>query len=329
MHHQYRLSPLQWNPGPARKNPTQILPAACGRFHAVILQEASDHAPPVSNLFSTCTGETDLAILLNKNTFEPDAAVIVIFEASACKDTWRMVALVVRGLLRRPSLSGTPTVTFCSVHIHNVVAKKRDASTDLLRRLHAPMVQHNVDFIGGDFNMSTFSTVGDVFTDSEFAAPGNSLLWGLSALDDSCRECTGFLIEPKRTKNGVLMLMAATNSTTLISYLGPATPRPSFPSFFTCAPPTSLRAVNKLSSGAWNEKQASMNAGGTAEDSHDLLVLSLRENMARVSFPWRSLTQRLSFSVQQAQTKPSLSPLKLSISSCSAVPRTHHWTPSL
>ena len=31
-----------------------------------------------------------------------------------------------------PSLSGTPTVTFCYVHIHNVVAKKRDASTDLL-----------------------------------------------------------------------------------------------------------------------------------------------------------------------------------------------------
>ena len=30
---------------------------------------------------------------------------------------------------RRPSLSGTPTVTFCSVHIHNVLAKKRDAST--------------------------------------------------------------------------------------------------------------------------------------------------------------------------------------------------------
>ena len=52
-----------------------------------------------------------------------------------------MVVLVVRGLLRRPSLSGSPTVTFCSVHIHNVVAKKRDASTDLLRRLHAHMLQ--------------------------------------------------------------------------------------------------------------------------------------------------------------------------------------------
>ena len=34
MHSQYRLSVLQWNPGPARKNVTQIIPAACGRFHA-------------------------------------------------------------------------------------------------------------------------------------------------------------------------------------------------------------------------------------------------------------------------------------------------------
>ena len=27
------------------------------------------------------------------------------------------------------------------------------------------MLEHNVGFIGGDFNMSAFSTVGDVFTD--------------------------------------------------------------------------------------------------------------------------------------------------------------------
>ena len=80
------------------------------------------------------------------------------------------MVLIVRGLLRRPSLS----VTFYSVHIHNVVAKKRDSSTDLLRRFHKHMQQHNVDFIGGDFNMSAFSTVGDVFADPEFSVPGNS-----------------------------------------------------------------------------------------------------------------------------------------------------------
>ena len=114
------------------------------------------------------------------------------------KGTWGMVLLIVRGLLRRPSLSGTPTVTFCSVHIHNVVAKKRDASTELLQRLQGYMRQHNVDFIGGDFNMSAFSTVGDGFSDPEFSAPGNSFLWGLGALEEPNRERTGFLIMPKR-----------------------------------------------------------------------------------------------------------------------------------
>ena len=71
-----------------------------------------------------------------------------------------MVVLVVRGLLRRPSLSSTP---YCSVHLHDLVAKKRDVSTALLRRQRAHMAQCNVDFIGGDFHMSAFSTVGEVF----------------------------------------------------------------------------------------------------------------------------------------------------------------------
>ena len=75
-----------------------------------------------------------------------DSMVLALKEDSTSKGTWGMVRLIVRSLLRRPSLSGTPTVTFCSVHIHNVVAKKRDASTDLLRRLHGYMQQHNVDW---------------------------------------------------------------------------------------------------------------------------------------------------------------------------------------
>ena len=109
-----------------------------------------------------------------------------------------MAFLVVRRLLRRPSLSGTPKITFCPVHIHNVVAKKRDASTDLLRRLHAHMTQYDVDFIGGDFSVSAFSTVSDVFADAEFSAPGNSPVWSLGALENSNRECAGLLIMAKR-----------------------------------------------------------------------------------------------------------------------------------
>ena len=199
MHHQFRLSLLQWNPGPARRNPTNIVSAACGKFHAVILQEASDHVPHTSDQFMAYTGNTDLAILLNKDTFEPDPIVLTFKADSTSKGTWGMILLIVRGLLRRPSLSGSPTVTFCSVHIHNVVAKKRDASTELLQRLHGYMWEFYVDFIGGDFNMSAFSTVGDVFTDDEFSVPGNSLLWGLGALEEPNRECAGFSHHAKAT----------------------------------------------------------------------------------------------------------------------------------
>ena len=46
--------------------------------------------------------------------------------------------------------------------------------------------------------MSAISTVGDVFSDPEFAAPGNSLLWRLGALEEPDRECAGFLFMPKR-----------------------------------------------------------------------------------------------------------------------------------
>ena len=198
MHHQFRVSLLQWNPGPARRNPTNIVSAACGKFHAVILQEASDHVPHISAYFLAYTDNTDLAILLNKDTFEPDPFVTSFKVDSTSKNTSGMVLLIVRALLRRPSLSGSPTVTFCSAHIHNVVAKKRDASTELLQFLQPKMLEYNVDFIGGDFNMSAFSTVSDVFSDPEFSAPGHSCLWGLGALDEQHRECAGFLIMPKR-----------------------------------------------------------------------------------------------------------------------------------
>ena len=63
VHHQFRLSVLQWNPGPARRNTTNIIATACGRFHAVILQEASDHALHIPDQFIAHTGNTDLAIL--------------------------------------------------------------------------------------------------------------------------------------------------------------------------------------------------------------------------------------------------------------------------
>ena len=97
MHHQFRLSLLQWDPGPARRNPTNIVSAACGKFHVVILQEASDHVPHTSDQFMAYTGNTDLSILLNKDTFEPDPTVLTFKVDSTSKGTWGMILLIVRG----------------------------------------------------------------------------------------------------------------------------------------------------------------------------------------------------------------------------------------
>ena len=269
MHHQYRLSILQWNPGPARRHPTNIIAAACGKFHAVILQEASDHVPHISDQFIAYTGNTDLAILLNKDTFEPDPMVFAFKEDSTSKGTWGMVLLIVRGLLRRPSLSGTPTVTFCSVHNHNVVAKKRGASTDLLRRLHGYMKQHNVDFIGGDFNMSAFSTVGDVFSDTEFSAPGNSFLWGLGALEEPNRECTGFLIMPKRPYEWRVDTHGCYKFDNLA--LDPEIKPLTFLCFSTFAPPTYLAPTASCAVSKHNKEGLSADITNTSVCGDDVL----------------------------------------------------------
>ena len=242
MHHQFRLSLLQWNPGPARRNPTNIVSAACGKYHAVILQEASDHVPHISEQFLACSGNTDLAILLNKDTFEPDPIVLTFKVDSTSKGTWNMVLLIVRGLLKRPSLSGSPTVTFCSVHSHNVVAKKRDASTDLLRRLHGYLQQHNtVDFIGGDFNMSAFFpqlvTCCRIqsFQHLVIRFCGDSGRWKSRIVS-----ARGFSSCPSVHMSGVWIHMAATSTITPRLALDPVTKQLTFLCFSISAPPTCL-----------------------------------------------------------------------------------------
>ena len=113
MQSQYCLSVLQWNPGPARKWPTQILKATCGNFYVVILQEAGELVPHVTDQLHTCTDNSDLAILLIKDTFELGGVSFPITESSTSQDTWGLAAPVVRGI-RRPSAADSPTVTFCS-----------------------------------------------------------------------------------------------------------------------------------------------------------------------------------------------------------------------
>ena len=122
LHAQYKLSLLQWNAGAARRQPTQLVTAMCGAFNVVLLQEAADHVPHVSDQFNTNTDGDNVAILLNKDTFLPNADKYPIAERSTSKNTWGLAALVVRGHLRRPPIGAPKTVTVCSVHLYNVVA---------------------------------------------------------------------------------------------------------------------------------------------------------------------------------------------------------------
>ena len=137
LHAQYRLSILLWNAGAARRQPTQLSTVMCGAFNAVLLQEARGHVQHISDQFQVYTDDEDLAILLNRDTFLPDSVKYPIIEESTRKTTWSLKALVVCGHLRRPPVGAPKTVTFCSVHLNNMVAKKRDAATSLFQRLRA------------------------------------------------------------------------------------------------------------------------------------------------------------------------------------------------
>ena len=91
---------------------------------------------PISSLCVLAT-RTSLSYT-TRDTFEPDPTVLTYKVNSTSKGTW---GVVLAHRSRSPATSSlslaSPTVTFCSVHIHNVVAQKRDASTELLQRLCA------------------------------------------------------------------------------------------------------------------------------------------------------------------------------------------------
>ena len=162
MHHQYRLSIPQWNPGPARRN----LPR--------LLQRLVITSPTSRTNSSRSTGHFRASgLCLYPRT-----------RGRGCtRGTWTLVTESGKGKGHSHVLAPSTSTILC-------------ASTDLLRRLHAHMLQHNVDCIGGDFN---FSTVGDVFQDPEFFGSRPILSsQGLVLWRTRIASAQGFLIMPKR-----------------------------------------------------------------------------------------------------------------------------------
>ena len=182
--------------------------------------------------------------------------------------------LCCKWLATTPLSCGLTTVTFCSVHIHKKNAKKCVAATCLLQRLRAHMVLRKVDFVGGDFNTSALSTVGDVFSDTDFMAPGNALLWGIGAWMNYARTARAFSSCRSVHTHGELMHKAATSLTTPTLALHPVTRLRTSLSFFTFASPTSrvlraLCAVLKLSHIVWSVPRPKKIACVYASDLHN------------------------------------------------------------
>ena len=201
-------------------------------------------------------------------TLEPNPAENMEHGATHC---WRTFAspLLSRALLRSRSALCTS---------HNVVAKKRGASTDPLRRLHEHMQQqHNVDFIGGDFNMSALSTVGDcvlghrIFHHFAIRFCGDLVRWRSRIVS-----ARGFSSCRSDHMSGVWIHMAAASSIMQTLQWGPRDTTAHIPIFLhlrttNLSAPTALRAVNKPNKGVWNAKPPGTSDGSGDVDERDVV----------------------------------------------------------
>ena len=174
MHHQYRFSILQWNPGPASRSQRSPSPRH-GPIHCV-------------------HGQYGLRHLAQQDTFEPNAGVFAFQEAAdtwstVARGTWTLATLFFFPALPqlRSALSTSTMLWPRTVMLPLTFSYMRKCCITTLTSLES----------GGDCNIGAFSTVGDVFADPEFSAPGNSF-WGLGALENTNNERTGILIMPKR-----------------------------------------------------------------------------------------------------------------------------------
>ena len=136
--YQKHISILGWNSGEARRLHTAIPTMITGPWHAILLQEChgilddlrrGEHFHIVEN-----AGVSDLAIALRKTTFTRMETHHHHFDADSTH-SWGCVLTVAKGTLAAPWPShnyrdeGHRHITFGTLHLHNISAKKPEAAT--------------------------------------------------------------------------------------------------------------------------------------------------------------------------------------------------------
>ena len=89
-------------------------------------------------------------------------------------------------------------ITFGTMHLHNISAKKPGVAPELLRRVDEAMRTHQVDILHGDFNMaSSLGYVSAVYDDPVYIHPNDQdILWGMPKQidEDTPGDCCGFVL---------------------------------------------------------------------------------------------------------------------------------------
>ena len=153
--------------------------------------------------------------------------------------------------------------------------------------------------------MSAFSTVGDVFSDNEFSAPCNSHVWRTVGLDESHKDCTGFLIMPRRLCTWRVQKHGRYKCDNEDLGFAPSDVTAHYPVFLH------LRVTNFLgpsrvtrSAQAWNRRLSELQASRNA----NVFVSALPSSLPQVPFP-RSLRlvlprqEILAFNIQQVPSQ--------------------------
>ena len=115
---------------------------------------------------------------------------------------WVMQGVLSRAIFRRPPVSGQKYFTVSSLHISNILVKKKGIAKKLFLTLRAIMIFQVVDLVASDFNgtawrsrsRNNLSTTDEPFTDcASPTPPGPTPLWGHGSILDNWSDVCGFL----------------------------------------------------------------------------------------------------------------------------------------